>query len=113
MRYALLILGLLTAALTGCAGNPSYSEALQPWIGASANELARVWGPPDADRLDTEGKRTYTYVKSRIYSVPLGTSDQRETIRFTCKTSFYLSQDDAIARIDWTGEVCGDGGISM
>lgn len=113
MRHALLVTGLLGVALTGCAGKPSYSETLKPWIGASANALARVWGPPHAERLDANGKRNVTYVKSRVYTVPLGTSDQRETIRFTCKTSFRFSQDDAVEHIGWAGQVCGGGGISM
>lgn len=111
MRNVLMTLGLLAASLTGCAGKPSYSESLQPWIGASADQLSRVWGPPVGDRLDADGKRSYTYLKSQVYSVPLGTLDQRETVRFTCKTAFYFSQDDTIERIDWTGKVCGDGGL--
>jgi hypothetical protein len=113
MRNVLMTLGLLAASLTGCAGNESYSETLQPWIGVSADQLSRVWGPPVSERRDADGKRTYTYLKSRVYSVPLGTSNQRETIRFTCKTSFYFSQDDTIERIDWAGKVCGAGRLSM
>lgn len=113
MRKVLITVGLLAANLTGCAAGPSYSESLRPWIGASPEQLARVWGPPDGDGTDAEGKKIYTYLKSRVYSVPLGGIDERETLRFTCRTAFYFSEDNAIERINWAGQVCGEGGLSM
>ena len=113
MRKALITLGLLAAAVSACATKPSYSESLQPWIGASSNELARVWGSPHGDRIDADGRRTYIYVKSRVYSVPLGNSDHNETVRLSCETSFYLSEDGTIERIDWRGEICGAGALTL
>lgn len=106
MKGALLTLGLLSAPLTGCAANESYSRALQPWIGATADQLERVWGPPAGDRVDADGQRTYTYVQSRVYSVPMGSSNQDRVIRLTCETNFYFSQGGAIERIAGRGSLC-------
>ena len=68
------ILAILAAvALTACA---SYgSTTLDPWVGASEDELTQVWGYPqtanDIARIDdTKTTYTYRYLSNSLFSPP-------------------------------------------
>lgn len=102
-------LGILAAVLAGCATSGHYGQTLEPWIGGTADELARLWGLPDATETLDDGRRALTYVEERIFSIPIGPDSHTRVLRRACETTFYLTSEGIIARIQSQGNSCGRG----
>lgn len=109
MKKTATLLGVLAAVLAGCATSGHYGRTLEPWIGASADELARIWGPPDATETLDEGRRALIYLEERIFNIAIGSDGDPRVLRRSCETTFYLTREGVIAGINAQGNFCGRG----
>jgi len=60
----LLLLGIFTCVVTGCATNAGYEATLQTWVGDSTDHLFSVWGAPAQEWSTSDGGKTYQYERS-------------------------------------------------
>lgn len=134
MRYALLQ-PLAFMASMGCAlkantlalvPTPSttptteaYGEVLDSWVGADADRLVRVWGPPSSTfpmtngtmwtylqsssyRTNSVATTTYLPLTDSLYTVTTG----GDTVNLRCQTDFEVDKSNRIVRWQWSGNAC-------
>lgn len=58
-------LALILVVLTSCAGS---TDRLDGWYGRHIDDLARLWGPPDASQRQQDGQQRFKYSFARILS---------------------------------------------
>ena len=106
MRTIVIALGL-TVVLTGCATEGSDERQLNSWIGATVNELARLWGAPDREQQFSDGSRDLIYTTHRVYSIPIpGEPSTWRDIHRYCELAFHIGQDERIERVQGRGKNC-------
>ena len=91
-----LLLALVIAVLTGCAGfatREGLEQLLRSWEGSDVNDLMTSWGPPTRTDELPNGLKMYTYVRSGNYTAPtyitpLRTTPSRTTVNVYGNTAY-------------------------
>lgn len=105
MKHIVLIIAL-AISLVGCATTENYEKTLNSWVGAKADELISVWGPPRKSSRLSDGGRVLEYFQSSstvYYNTDLNTFHNIEN---ACKTLFIVNANGIIARWRWQGNAC-------
>jgi hypothetical protein len=112
------ILGLAGCASSGGSGGGTPARDIMSWEGASAAELQKELGPPDATYTSDTGAKVLEYSWSRTqttggYAVSYGGYSQLGTqyvptqvVSLNCKARFTIGPDDRVADVGWQGNGC-------
>lgn len=66
----ILIIGLITNILMGCATTENFDQAYSSWVGLDSEELLRGWGKPTQVIKLANGNTEYVYNLSRYSQLP-------------------------------------------
>ncbi len=111
------------ALLIGCATTPtvSYDQQLAAWVGSSAEDLVRAWGPPTGTLNLEGGRKQYVYEERRSTIEPPPApgggvagagvlSPERRTpltVDRWCRTTFDVDASGRIVGSQHAGSACG------
>ncbi len=126
MRAKILVLMMLSLALSACATTANYEAILNTWIGADINKLVESWGYASNSFVAPNGNKVYVYERGGSFTMPTtyqttarvygygnsayGTATTNvyggQTVTLWCRTFFEVNSSDIIINWRWEGNGC-------
>jgi hypothetical protein len=108
LQMAVILSGLILWA--GCATTRQYEENLRTWEGKDSAALIKKWGPPTKTLTLADGGKMFQYLKKNQEHIIIkrenASSPNAVEPLFDCKTTFIISQSDAIVAWRYEGHAC-------
>ena len=127
-RTTCIALAAVLVTVTGCATREKYEQRVQSWVGHTADDLARGWGPPTSTYKLNNGNTMRMYETSsveaytsptQIYQAPgtvVGnvyypgpttvTGGTTTTVQKRCRTQFEVDGQGRIVGFGFEGNAC-------
>lgn len=99
-EMAFLVAALTSIFLAGCVTTANYDKVLRGYVGRSADQLVKNWGPPDQTSPSTDGGKTLTYYHAggsigSKYNYGNGPYSSYNTI-ISCRTMFTVDSSNTV-----------------